>query len=142
MRWSTSAGSNWMQAGSRDLRICSPGLVRHQLGALYKASGKQEAAVAAYREGILLDPSILESHYNLANLYFHMGKLEESKRSYESALALQPDHRGARYNLADVYARLGQFREAEAICLEALAQARPDGRFHLLLAKVRESLGK
>ena len=25
MRWSTSAGSNWMQAGSRDLRICSPG---------------------------------------------------------------------------------------------------------------------
>ena len=118
------------------------GLVRHQLGALYRARGKQKAAVKAYREGILLDPSMVESHYNLANLYFHMGKLEESRRSYESALALRPDHEGARYNLADVYARLGKFREAEAICLEALAQAQPNGRFHLLLAKVREGLGK
>ena len=85
---------------------------------------------------------MVESHYNLANLYFYMGKLEESRRSYESALALRPDHQGARYNLADVYARLGQFRKAEAICLEALAQARPDGRFQLLLAKVRDGLGK
>ena len=120
----------------------SVALVRHQLGALYKASGKQEAAMTAYREGILLDPPRVESHYNLANLYFDMGKLDDSRRSYESALALQPDHRGARYNLADVYARLGQFRKAEAICLEALAEAQPDGRFHLLLAKVRESLAK
>ena len=120
----------------------SSGLVRHQLGELYKASKKPAAAVRAYREGILLAPQMVESHYNLANLYFSMGEIEESMRSYESALALQPDHKGARYNLADVYARLGQFHKAEAICLAALAQTQPDERFHLLLAKVREGLEK
>jgi tetratricopeptide (TPR) repeat protein len=57
-----------------------------------------DAAEAAYRRAIQLDPTLANAFTNLGNLMFKRDRLAEAERFYASALKLDPEQPEAHYN--------------------------------------------
>ena len=64
----------------------------NNIGEAYRASGRFEEAVAAYRCALELNPDYPEAHNNLGNALEHQGNLEDAVALYHRALALKPDY--------------------------------------------------
>jgi tetratricopeptide (TPR) repeat protein len=104
-------------------------------------AGDLEAAVAAYRGVLDLEPGNAAARSNLGAALAALGRYEEAVEAYRAALAVVPDP-GIRHNLALAYYKSGDVSRA-AQELETLSEAKPsDPRVTLLLADCRFRLGQ
>ena len=104
-------------------------------------AGDLEAAVAAYRGVLDLEPGDAAARSNLGAALAALGRYEEAIEAYRAALAVVPDP-GIRLNLALAYYKSGDVTRA-AQELETLREASPGNpRLTLLLADCRFRLGQ
>ena len=79
-----------------------------------------EAAAAAYRKALELDPYLVAAVINLANIHYSRDELVEAQALYERAIGLESDFFEAHFNLGNIYHDLDRFSEAQACYREAL----------------------
>lgn len=76
-----------------------------KLGLAYQNSQHLEKAIAAYRESVRLDPTMVESHLVLADLLAKTGHEQEAIDAYHEVLKQSPKAAGTHYNLGLAYAQ-------------------------------------
>jgi tetratricopeptide (TPR) repeat protein len=100
-----------------------------------------DAAMAAYRQALKIDPKLPDAHLNLGRLLHEIGDLTAAEKHYRAAFEAQPDEPTAAFNLGVVLQDLGRLADAAAAYEKVLAL---DGRFadaHYNLAGLYETLG-
>ncbi|HEX3526590.1 MAG TPA: tetratricopeptide repeat protein [Thermoanaerobaculia bacterium] len=101
-----------------------------------------DAAIAAYRRALEIDPGLADAHLNLGRLRHEMGDLAAAEEHYRAAANARPDEPTTAFNLGVVLQDRGRLAEAAAAYEQALAL---DGRFadaHYNLAGICEILGR
>lgn len=100
---------------------------------------RADAAEAAYRKAIELDPRMAAAHTNLGNLAHRRGRRGEARELYEKAIELDPEQPEARYNLANLLDDLGETERAiaEWTRVAAIAPDFADAHFNLGVALLR-----
>jgi DNA-binding transcriptional MerR regulator len=104
--------------------------------------GDLDAAIAAYRRALEIDPGLADAHLNLGRLRHEMGDLAAAEEHYRAAANARPDEPTTAFNLGVVLQDRGRLAEAAAAYEQALAL---DGRFadaHYNLAGICEILGR
>ncbi len=127
-----------------DARICtaqSPAVQQlYQKAHTDQEAGKDDQAIADYRELLRLDPSIAAAYNNLGRLLFNLGRFPEAITTLRQGLVIDPTLAPANVMLGAAYFRLGQAQDALAP-LQAGVEALPRDRFaRLTLARVLLSL--
>lgn len=103
------------------------------LGTLQFRGGNRQAAEAAYRKAVELDPAGLTARLALANFYWAMGRPAEAEPHLKAALATEPTHPLANRVLGWFYVANGRPAEAERH-FKILADVLPEDSGKLLLA--------
>jgi tetratricopeptide (TPR) repeat protein len=89
------------------------------LGAALETKGKNEEALAEYREALRLDPTMFEAANDIGKLLFETGRPAEALDYCNTAVRLKPDRATLRNNLGLTLVELGRFDEARAQFAEA-----------------------
>lgn len=84
------------------------------------ASGQLDAAIAAYRHALELDPNYTDALHGLAEALAKKGDLDAAIEVARRITAIDPDDVLARTSLSRLYQRKGMIKEAE----DEAAQAR------------------
>jgi len=84
------------------------------------ASGKLDAAIAAYRQALALDPNYTDALHGLAQALAQRGELDAAIATAQRITTLDPDDVLAHTSLSVFYMRKGMKKEAE----EEAAKAR------------------
>lgn len=80
--------------------------VRVDMGTCYRGIGRSDRAVEEYRKAIVINPSHLYAHRNLAVvLAFDLGYKEQAVKEFEEYLRLSPNAPDA-YQIREEIARL------------------------------------
>ena len=103
-----------LAADSRDARLWL------NLGAAFQGLGQRDAALTAYQEANLRDPSLVEAAFNLGCVLAELGRDEEAARAFAAAVRLRPSFAGAHYNLGNTLRRLGKTEASVASYREAI----------------------
>jgi tetratricopeptide (TPR) repeat protein len=103
---------------------------------------RQEAAAAAYRRALSLDPGLVPALINLANIHYARDEAIEAQVLYERALATDASCFEAHFNLGNVHHDLGRYPEAQACYRDALALNPAYADAHFYLAVTLEKLGR
>jgi tetratricopeptide (TPR) repeat protein len=92
-----------------------------------------EAAAAAYRKALIVDPDLVPAIVNLANIHYARDELIEAQALYERAIGLEPDCFEAHFNLGNILHDLGRFDRALTRYRNAVAlnPSYPDAHFYL-----------
>lgn len=94
-------------------------------------AGEEDAAEAAYRAVLELDPAFPEAHNNLGVLLRRHDDLEGSLREFRAAVASRADYPEAQINLGLALGHAGDAAGARA-CFEAVVARHPDHAVALL----------
>ena len=78
-----------------------------QVGFCKVKQGKNQEAIRAYLQALLLKPTDAEIHNKLGDAYYYSGRLREAIESYTEAARLRPDWAETFYNLAIAYSESG-----------------------------------
>jgi protein O-GlcNAc transferase len=106
--------------------LVSPsGSMHCNLGLVFQAQGKVDAAVEHYRKALSYQPDYAEAHNNMGNALRKLGHRGDAVSSYRRALAIKPNFVEAHSNLGSVLKDLGQLADAVASCRRAL-EIKPD----------------
>ncbi|UJR84759.1 tetratricopeptide repeat protein [Sandaracinus amylolyticus] len=92
----------------------------HQRGAWLAASGRHEAALAAFRRSIAIAPSYPD-HYNAGNALLALGRPDDAIAQYDASLALHARHPEAHTNRGIALFQSRRHDEARAAFGAALA---------------------
>lgn len=76
------------------------------------SEGERERARQAYRQALLLDPTLVPALVNLANIYYARDELVEGQALYERAMHLAPECFEAYFNLGNIHHDLGRYLDA------------------------------
>lgn len=102
----------------------------------------REAAMAAYREALALDPDLVPAMINLGNLHYLEDHLPEAHALYLQASLVDPACFEAWYNLGNLHHDGGRLEPAAQCYAEAL-RLRPDhAEAHFYFAVTLEKLGR
>jgi len=82
-----------------------------RLGNALMLAGRDDDAIAAYRDASRFKPDFQEVHYNLGILYEKKGQHDEAVVEYKQALK-SGENADVRYRLADIYTRRGSLQQA------------------------------
>ena len=104
------------------------------LAAVLEQRGRQEDAIAAYRQALRVRPDSAAVLNNLGAALQASGRLDEAIVQYREAVRAQPGHLNARHNLGGALVLKGAFAEALPHLRDVL-RARPDD------ATARNNLG-
>jgi Tfp pilus assembly protein PilF len=106
----------------RDTVEKSPGsvVVRNNYGRALANLGRQDEAIAQYREGLRLRPDDARTWAKLGNALSEQGKLAEAVEAYRKALLYEPTDEKTHNNLARVLLRTGDLPGAIAHLQEAV----------------------
>lgn len=102
----------------------------------------QDAAVAAYRRALIVDPELVPALVNLANIHYARDQHIEALALYERALSLEPDCFEAHFNLGNVHHDLSRFEDALAAYREAVSLNPGYPEAHFYLAVTLEKMGR
>jgi tetratricopeptide (TPR) repeat protein len=103
---------------------------------------QQEQEIGAYRQALVLDPTLVPALVNLANLHYARDELVEAQALYERAINLEPECFEAYFNLGNIQHDLGRFGDARE-CYQAAVQLNPGhADTHFYLAVTLEKLGR
>ncbi len=83
-----------------------------KLGSLYRSAGRDDEAIAAYREAAHRNSSNSDVYVSLGALYEKREQLDEAVVSYKQAIKVKPDNADARLRLADIRNARGFYQEA------------------------------
>ncbi len=92
----------------------------NNLGEVYYARGKYEAAAAHFTNAIRLDPQFAGAHNNLGTTRSRLGRYAEAKAHFAEAIRLRPGYSEAHFNLGLACSRLGNYKAATAQFAEAI----------------------
>jgi tetratricopeptide (TPR) repeat protein len=129
----------------------TPGPTQRSLAARYFLDGsalddgevsKQEAAMAAYRRALSLDPGLVPALVNLANVHYARDEAIEAQALYERAIGIDADCFEARFNLGNIFHDMSQYDEAQACYREAIALNPSYADAHFYLAVTLEKMGR
>ena len=113
------------------------GLGHYLRGSLYERMGDSDAAIAAYREAVSLDPGNADTYRRLAGqLVDHLKAFEEAIEIYGKALDLQPDYARDHACLGKIHYQLERFDEAEAAYRKAVQLDETEASGHIGLGMI------
>jgi tetratricopeptide (TPR) repeat protein len=123
-----------------------PGLGRlsnpyYNLAVAHTGRNEYEEAVAAYLEGLKIEPDNYRILYNLGNIYYDLEKWDQAVARYEEALRINPNLSAARQNLANALAKDRRFAEAIAEYQRLLRMNPEDPEIYYNLSLVYRQLG-
>lgn len=100
------------------------------------------AVMAAYREALAFDPTLVPALINLGNLHYDQGHLPEAAALYDQAIRLAPDAFEGWFNLGHTHHDQGRYAEAARCYARSLdlAPSSADACFYLAVAY--EKLGR
>ncbi|HKX31019.1 MAG TPA: tetratricopeptide repeat protein [Blastocatellia bacterium] len=117
-------------------------LFHNTLGVISGALDRLEAAEAAYRAALRLDPGCASAYLNLGDLFETRGQLAEAESCYRLAVEHEPQTPEMHNNLGKLLARVGRFEEA-AFHLARAIEIRPDfDAAHYNLARALAAMGR
>jgi tetratricopeptide (TPR) repeat protein len=100
-----------------------------------------EAAAAAYRKALVIDPDLVPAIVNLANIHYGRDELIEAQALYERAISLEFDCFEAHFNLGNILHDIGRYEEALVCYREAVALSPDYSDAHFYLAVTLEKTG-
>lgn len=100
-----------------------------------------EAAAAAYRKALIIDPDLVPAIVNLANIHYSRDELIEAQALYERAIGLEEDCFEAHFNLGNILHDLGRYERALACYRDAVALNPSYADAHFYLAVTLEKAG-
>jgi tetratricopeptide (TPR) repeat protein len=103
---------------------------------------RDDAAMAAYRQAVALDPTMTAALVNLANIHYARDRAIEAEALYEKALAIDPSSFEGQYNLGNVLHDSARFEAAARCYRGALAIDPSYADAHFYLAVTLEKLGR
>lgn len=95
-----------------------------------KNEGDYDAAIAAFRAILEIDPHLADAHLGLGLSYLFAGMFDESVEELKLAVDCQPESAEGRLHLAKTYTMLGMYEEARAEFEQVLGLADPGGPIH------------
>lgn len=101
-----------------------------------------DAALAAYRRTLEIDPYLVPALINLANIHYSRNELVEAQALYERAIALEPDIFEAHFNLGNIFHDLGRYLQAQVCYRDALRLNPKYAEAHFYLAVTLEKFGQ
>jgi tetratricopeptide (TPR) repeat protein len=107
-----------------------------------EADGDPETVMAAYREALAVDPSLVPALVNLGNLHYGQDALAEAAALYVQAALVAPDCFEAYYNLGNVHHDQGRLAMAAACYEEAIRMNARFAEAHFYLAVTLEKMGR
>jgi tetratricopeptide (TPR) repeat protein len=100
-----------------------------------------EAAAAAYRKALVIDPDLVPAIVNLANIHYARDEMIEAQALYERAIGLDPDCFEAYFNLGNIHHDLGRYANA-LTCYRGAVRLNPSyADAHFYLAVTLEKTG-
>jgi serine/threonine-protein kinase len=78
--------------------------------------GHFEAALAAVRRAVVLDPIARQSHFDLGQAVYSAGRYEEAVAAYAEVISLDPDFKATYGWRGFAYYKLGDLQSARASC--------------------------
>lgn len=91
-----------------------------ELGEVYRAQGRPEAALAAYRQTVALDPAEGAYYIRLADLWQSLAMIDEAETILQTGLS-KTNHPASLYAaLAELYLRVGRANEAQVLLEDAM----------------------
>jgi len=113
-----------------------------KLGIVYRKLGKDQEAIASYKEAIRIEPDFFNAHLNLGSTYLDANQYQEAIVSYKEVTRIKPDVTDAHNNLGIAYTKLGQHKEAIVSFKEAI-RLKPDyADAHNHLGNIHLGLGQ
>jgi len=103
---------------------------------------RRDAAAAAYRRALDVNPYLVAAVINLANIHYSHDELAEAQALYERAISIESDFFEAHFNLGNIYHDLGRFAEAQGCYGEALRLNPYFADAHFYLAVTFEKMGQ
>lgn len=113
----------------------------YQRGRAYEAADKRAAALQAYQNAVLADPTFPDAYFRLGLLYQGVGNHEEARQCFAEELRYHPDRDEARRELGFSLAQLGDTERALGY-LEGYIEEHPEdglGWYGLGFAYMRNS---
>lgn len=87
-------------------------LEHYRRGRAYEDADKPAAALQAYQNAVLADPTFPDAYFRLGMLYQGVGNHEEARQCFAAELQHHPDHEEAKREIGFSLAQLGQGAEA------------------------------
>src|SRR5215216_5594825 len=104
-------------------------------------SENMEAAAAAYRKALVVDPELVPAIVNLANIHYARDELIEAQALYERAIGLDAHCFEAHFNLGNIHHDLGRYEDALGCYRGAVALNPGYADAHFYLAVTLEKTG-
>ena len=101
-----------------------------------------DAAAAAYRRALEIDPYLVPALINLANIHYARDQIAEAQALYERAISLESDVFEAHFNLGNIFHDLARYVEAQRCYREALRLNQTFADAHFYLAVTLEKNGQ
>ena len=107
-------------------------------------TGRNEAAEAAFRKALTIDPELADAHNNLGALYDRTGRKDESEREYREALMVPayPTPEKVHLNLGLLYTSQGRDDEAIREFRKAVELVPKYYQAHFELAAMLDKTGR
>jgi len=98
--------------------------------------GKEEMAIAHFRQALQLDSGLAAAHFQLANLLMRRGNDSEAGEEYAAVVALEPQNGFARLMQAMAAVHAGAYSQARSLLEEAAVALPKDPDIANALARV------
>lgn len=112
------------------------------LGGLYLAQGRFDAAEAALKQALALDPAFSPATANLADLYRAMGRDDEAEKTLRAGLQKAPEAAALHHALGLALVRQGRMPEALAELARAVRLEPATSRYAYVLAVAQHDGGQ
>ncbi|WP_434156542.1 cytochrome c3 family protein (plasmid) [Sinorhizobium meliloti] len=111
-------------------------------GSILFGQGRTDEAEKAFREAIVLDPTLSGAHINLAEFYRATGDNEKSEQAYAEAIAANPDRADLRYGHGLSLVRLKALPDAIEELTAAMRLDPANSRYRTTAAIALDSMGR
>lgn len=117
-------------------------VLRYNAAQVLTMLGEVEAAMAAYRDAITIDPNYSEYHNELGNLLQRNDRYDEAIACYEQAMAVSAPYSEVLFNMSICRCRLDHWNAAAAALDRAITLDADKPEYYVLAAEIAEMDGR
>lgn len=107
-----------------------------------KSMGRDDAAIAALRDSIRLDPDYPAAQARLGGLLISAGRYKQAEALLNEVLDQHPGHAEALYELGRLRLRAGQLEDGVMVMQDSLAASGPNAGAYFAIADAHRQLGR